>query len=320
MFRHALNPEGRPVEVLHDGLVRQLGMGRLDTVDNLLNQGEFTQITQTAARIEPSFDDPPSEPGAGLLALAAMREKTGLDLHDVARLNLGVSDMLVLSCPDRLSEAQAATVKERLKGLFPLNKTIVLDAGMSFQVVKPSSGDKRAGERRSIAQCVKLLRRASRVIQTVEKLDEVMIACVGDIERYLDDAPTVDSDDSQVMAFQDHVVRWMEATFSAEISQNTAERNHRFLEEALELVQAMGCASTEAHMLVDFVFNRPTGERDQEVGGVMVTLAALCAAAGTEVHRCATVELERCWREMDSIRAKQAGKPPSSAPFLGEEG
>lgn len=105
---------------------------------------------------------------------------------------------------------------------------------------------------------------------------------------------------------------WMLACFGSEISADKTERNHRFLEEALELVQSCGCTRSEAHQLVDYVFDRPTGERGQEVGGVMVTLAALCLAQTIDMDREADVELDRIWGKVEQIRAKQAAKPKHS--------
>jgi hypothetical protein len=112
--------------------------------------------------------------------------------------------------------------------------------------------------------------------------------------------------------FQARVQPWMMECFSMEICRNTIERNHRFLEESLELVQALGCTASEAHQLVDYTFGRPVGEAAQEAGGVMVTLAALCIAADMDMHECGEVELRRIWGMIDVIRAKQAAKPPHS--------
>lgn len=120
------------------------------------------------------------------------------------------------------------------------------------------------------------------------------------------------SSNEQSRPFQLRVVDWMMETFSQEVCRNTTERNHRFLEESLELVQAMGCTVNEAHMLVDYVFGRPVGEPEQEVGGAMVTLAALCAAADFSMASCGDTELVRCWKNIERIRAKQAGKPKHS--------
>lgn len=113
-------------------------------------------------------------------------------------------------------------------------------------------------------------------------------------------------------AFQARVQPWMMACFGAEISADGVERNHRFLEESLELVQASGCTASEAHQLVDYVFGRPVGERAQEVGGVMVTLAALCLAQGLDMQAAGETELARIWTKVEAIRAKQAAKPKHS--------
>ena len=112
--------------------------------------------------------------------------------------------------------------------------------------------------------------------------------------------------------FQARVQPWMMACFGAAIAADGAERNHRFLEESLELVQACGCTASEAHQLVEYVFGRPVGERAQEVGGVMVTLAALCLAQDLDMHAAGEVELARIWTKVEAIRAKQAAKPKHS--------
>lgn len=117
------------------------------------------------------------------------------------------------------------------------------------------------------------------------------------------------SDTPAAASFQARVQPWMLACFGAQIAANRNERNYRFLEEALELVQVCGCTHEEAHQLVDYVFGRPAGEVRQEVGGVMVTLAALCLAHGIDMHAAAETELERIWTKVEQIRAKQAAKP-----------
>jgi hypothetical protein len=112
--------------------------------------------------------------------------------------------------------------------------------------------------------------------------------------------------------FQDRVWPWLISCFGQEITADKIERNHRFLEEAIELVQATGCTQSEAHQLVDYVFNRPVGDPPQEVGGVMVTLAALCLANDLDMHDAGEVELARIWTKVEAIRAKQAAKPKHS--------
>jgi NTP pyrophosphatase (non-canonical NTP hydrolase) len=114
-------------------------------------------------------------------------------------------------------------------------------------------------------------------------------------------------------AFQDRVQPWMMACFGPEISADKLERNDRFIEEALELVQASDYPKARALALVDYVYGRDQGEINQEVGGVMVTLAAHCLAHGVDMHEAAETELARIWTKVETIRAKQAAKPTGSA-------
>ncbi len=124
---------------------------------------------------------------------------------------------------------------------------------------------------------------------------------------------------SNGLSFQKRVVNWLMACFSLEVCRDGIERNHRFLEEALELVQSLECTRSEAHQLVDYVFDRPVGEPKQELGGVLVTLTALANCHDMDLTEAGEAELARVWTKIDKIRAKQLAKPkhsplPSNAP------
>lgn len=124
-------------------------------------------------------------------------------------------------------------------------------------------------------------------------------------------------------SFQERVQHWMQACFGAEISADRLERNHRFLEEALELVQACGATRDDALALVAYVFDRPAGNIAQEVGGVMITLAALADPNAVSMTGAGEKELARIWEKLEPIRAKQATKPhgsPLPAPAVGSTG
>lgn len=114
--------------------------------------------------------------------------------------------------------------------------------------------------------------------------------------------------------FQQSVRIWILQCFGSEISDHKPERNQRFLEESLELVQSCGMSSHDAHRLVDYVYSRPVGDKTQEVGGTLVTLSALCSAHGIRMAQAATQELTRIQKKdvMEKIRAKQATKPHNS--------
>lgn len=111
-------------------------------------------------------------------------------------------------------------------------------------------------------------------------------------------------------SYQQRVRAWVLECFGPTIANDMTERSFRFLEEALELSQSIGCTREQAHTLVDYVFNRPTGERGQEVGGVLVTLAALVSAAGIDMDYEAERELVRITmpETIAKIRRKQASK------------
>lgn len=114
-------------------------------------------------------------------------------------------------------------------------------------------------------------------------------------------------------SFQHRVWQWVVACFPTSAHLNVQERNHRFLEEALELAQANSCTKAEALELVEYVFGRPKGDVRQEVGGVLVTLAALCNATSVDMDDAAEQELQRNWSLIDRIRTKQAAKRQGSA-------
>lgn len=118
---------------------------------------------------------------------------------------------------------------------------------------------------------------------------------------------------SEASSFQERVQPWMMACFGPEISSDRLERNDRFIEEALELAQASDYPKDRAQALVEYVYGRDQGDINQEVGGVMVTLAAHCLAHGVDMHAAAETELARIWTKVDVIRAKQAAKPTGSA-------
>lgn len=113
-------------------------------------------------------------------------------------------------------------------------------------------------------------------------------------------------------SFQRSVDKWLTACFSAAVRGDRKERTHRFLEEALELAQANGCSREHVEMLVDYVYSRPVGQVDREVGGTMVTLASLCSTLRIDMEQAGYEELDRNWNRIEAIRQKQASKPQGS--------
>lgn len=124
------------------------------------------------------------------------------------------------------------------------------------------------------------------------------------------DMPGSGSNSSE--GFQERVADWLIACFGADAASDRLDRTHRFLEEALELVQAAGCSRNDALALVDYVFSRPAGTVAAETGGVMVTLAGMAQAHGIDVTAAGEAELERNHQRTAEIRAKRDRKPRNS--------
>lgn len=94
-------------------------------------------------------------------------------------------------------------------------------------------------------------------------------------------------------ARQHRVNAWCAEAFGSDHAASVPERALRLIEEALEAAQAAGINSAMAHRLVDHVYSRPTGELEQELGGVGLTLLALASAAGLDADHTEQQELDR---------------------------
>jgi hypothetical protein len=119
--------------------------------------------------------------------------------------------------------------------------------------------------------------------------------------------------------FQTGVSELLVKLFPDGNGQELSTRVFRFIEEALELGQALGCTEEQANELVKYVFGRPVGEPHQELGGTMVTLAALAHVMPASMALAGWTELERCNQPevIAKIQAKQASKPNPNGPLPG---
>lgn len=91
---------------------------------------------------------------------------------------------------------------------------------------------------------------------------------------------------------QNDVLEWVRRTFG-EAFLNDRERSLRFIEEAVELVQALGLPADDVRRVTDHVYARPDGDYPQEMGGVIITLEALAEHVGVNLDRQASLEWER---------------------------
>ncbi|WOI52416.1 hypothetical protein [Parvularcula sp. LCG005] len=110
--------------------------------------------------------------------------------------------------------------------------------------------------------------------------------------------------------YENRVARWLRACFAPAIAESKEERVTRFLEEALELVQSEGFDRDRVYRMVEYVFDRSPGDPAQEVGGVIITLAAYSGVAGIDLEDAAVKELVRIEHPdiMAKIREKHVAK------------
>ncbi len=113
-------------------------------------------------------------------------------------------------------------------------------------------------------------------------------------------------------SFQSRVRAWVIETFGKDFADNKRERDDRFMEEAIELYQALGNPVDHLWTLAQYVYSREAGDPRQELGGVQTTLAALSEAHGLDMVDARETELARIWTKVEAIRAKAATKPKNS--------
>lgn len=169
---------------------------------------------------------------------------------------------------------------------------------------------------------------ATQARQMIEHLLADDQAVIDYIVPDVDDTPLTPDDEARmeegwqkfkaaigVANLQAGVAPWMQECFGPEISADKLERGDRLLEEVLELLQSGDYPRERIAALTSYTYNRPKGEPAQEVGGVMITLAAYCLAHALDMHEAGSAELERITQPemVEKIRAKQATKPTGSA-------
>lgn len=95
--------------------------------------------------------------------------------------------------------------------------------------------------------------------------------------------------------WQDLAGRWSQLVFGEHYWQVTPRvRMFRLLEEVLELAQAEEVTELEVLAIFKQVYSRPPGDPEQELGGVMTTLAAYAHTAERDME-------EAWWREFKRV-------------------
>ncbi len=108
--------------------------------------------------------------------------------------------------------------------------------------------------------------------------------------------------------FQLRALQWMSTCFPDAKSKRVEQRALRFLEEAIELAQAVGVTAEQAALLTKQVYDKPVGEARFELGAVMVTLSGVACACTEDLASCAENELTWCIEHSADIQRKNRNK------------
>lgn len=96
------------------------------------------------------------------------------------------------------------------------------------------------------------------------------------------------------MSLQKIAYEWGIRCFGKEHMTDRKVRALRFVEEAVELAQALEVDDVKLHLLVDKVYDRDKGAVPQEIGGCMVTLSVLCETLRIDMENAFLTEVLRC--------------------------
>lgn len=117
---------------------------------------------------------------------------------------------------------------------------------------------------------------------------EALLA-LAEVLRALADGAAMDGRDNRQWV----VLDWARRCFTNAPVDDAHERALRFIEEAAELTQAIGLPIEHVNRVVDHVYGKPVGELQREVGGVGVTLLALCEVLKLSADECEKKEIAR---------------------------
>lgn len=92
---------------------------------------------------------------------------------------------------------------------------------------------------------------------------------------------------------QDQVGKWVEETFGAAHAHNVDQRALRFLEEAIELFQALGGNREYLNRVADVVYSKPLGDISMEIGQVGLSLLSIGHTVDIDVDQCERNEVAR---------------------------
>lgn len=97
---------------------------------------------------------------------------------------------------------------------------------------------------------------------------------------------------SAMTTWQPMMVGWVKSRLG-ESAMEPRERDLRFGEESIELLQAVGLSALDILRLLVHVYGKKPGRVGQEIGGVVTTLLTLAQSHDADMNICALMEIDR---------------------------
>lgn len=116
------------------------------------------------------------------------------------------------------------------------------------------------------------------------------------------------------MATQADMFEWCVRTFGMQNATSQRVRALRFLEEAIELGQALGLSEVIADALMTRVYAKEKGDIKQEFGGVYVTLNVLAESMRLDLRQMGEAEFDRC-KQVPEEKFRQRNKEKDDMGF-----
>lgn len=108
--------------------------------------------------------------------------------------------------------------------------------------------------------------------------------------------------------YQERVQTWISDTFDPDQVTNIPERCFRFVEEAIELAQALGMQREDMYRLITRTYGREPGNVFSEIGDVAITLNGLSTAVNIDMIAAAEAGLSNNIKNAQAIREKWLNK------------
>lgn len=117
-------------------------------------------------------------------------------------------------------------------------------------------------------------------------------------------------DDLGLKEVEQRVDIWLRDCVGDDVAENLDERNHRFCEEALELLQACGYKLKDVMSMAAHVFEKePSTDIAGECADVLFVFFPLIKARDIDLGTAFRTALDRNWANSDKIREKNRHKP-----------